>query len=140
MISAAKLKDVSELNMLVNSAYRGDSSRQGWTTEADLLDGIRIDEERLAELIQKQSSVILKYVDESKKIIGCVHLEKKGDRLYLGMLTVFPLLQSKGIGKELMRAGEEHAKNQNCLSVYMTVITDRIELIAWYERYGYKNT
>jgi ribosomal protein S18 acetylase RimI-like enzyme len=139
MISAAELKDVSELNVLVNSAYRGDSSRKGWTTEADLLDGIRIDDERLVELIQKPDSVILKYTDHDK-IIGCVHLEKKGDKLYLGMLTVFPLLQSKGIGKELMRAGEEHAKNQNCLSVYMAVITDRIELIVWYERYGYKNT
>src|ERR1044071_8100198 len=102
MISVAELKDVSELNVLVNSAYRGDSSRLGWTTEADLLDGIRIDDERLAEQIQKNDSVILKYVDESKKIIGCVHLEKKSERMYLGMLTVSPTLQSRGIGKELI--------------------------------------
>lgn len=140
MISVAELKDVSELNVLVNSAYRGDSSRQGWTTEADLLDGIRIDEERLAEQIQKPDSVILKYTDSTNKIIGCVHLEKKGDRMYLGMLTVSPKLQSKGIGKELMRTAELHAEKHNCRSVYMSVITDRIELIAWYEKYGYKNT
>ena len=140
MISVAELKDVSELNVLVNSAYRGDSSRKGWTTEADLLDGIRIDEERLTALIQKNDSVILKYTDASNKIIGCVHLEKKGDKMYLGMLTVSPRLQGKGIGKELMSASEAYARKQNCTSVYMTVITDRTELIGWYEKYGYKNT
>jgi ribosomal protein S18 acetylase RimI-like enzyme len=140
MISAAELKDVSELNELVNSAYRGDSSRQGWTTEADLLDGIRIDEERLTEVIQKQDSVILKYTDDKNKIIGCVHLEKKGHKMYLGMLTVSPTLQSRGIGKELIRTSEAYAMRQNCFSVYMSVITDRTELIAWYEKYGYKNT
>jgi len=139
MISVAELKDISELNALVNSAYRGDSSRQGWTTEADLLGGIRIDEERLMELIQKQHSIILKYT-ASNKIIGCVHLERKGDKMYLGMLTVSPTLQSRGIGKELIRASEAYAKEQNCISVYMSVITDRVELIAWYEKYGYKNT
>lgn len=139
MISAAELQDVSELNALVNSAYRGDSSRLGWTTEADLLDGIRVDDERLRELIQKPGSVILKYI-EAGKIIACVHLEKKGDRMYLGMLTVSPTLQGKGIGKELMKASEAHAQKQNCNSVYMTVITDRSELMAWYEKLGYKNT
>src|SRR5688572_6657668 len=140
MISAAELKDVSELNALVNSAYRGESSRKGWTTEADLLDGIRVDEERLRELIQKPGSVILKYTDAAEKIIGCVHLEKKGDTMYLGMLTVSPMLQSKGVGKELMKTSEVHARQQNCALIYMSVITDRIELIAWYEKYGYKNT
>jgi N-acetylglutamate synthase-like GNAT family acetyltransferase len=140
MISVAELQDVSELNVLVNSAYRGDSSRQGWTTEADLLDGIRIDEERLTELIQKPGSVILKYTDSNNKIVGCVHLERKGDKMYLGMLTVSPPLQAKGIGKELMKASEAYAVKQNCRSVYMSVITDRIELMEWYEKYGYKNT
>lgn len=140
MISTAGLKDIPELNALVNSAYRGDSSRQGWTTEADLLDGIRIDDDRLKELIQKQDSVILKYTDSNDKIIACVHLEKKGDRMYLGMLTVSPRLQSRGIGKALMQAAEIHARKWKCTSVYMSVITERTELLAWYERHGYKNT
>lgn len=140
MISVAEITDVSELNPLVNSAYRGDSSRQGWTTEADLLDGIRIDDERLEELIGKPDTVILKYTDTNNKIIGCVHLEKKDDGMYLGMLTVSPALQSKGIGKELINASEAYAKQQDCGSVYMSVITDRTELIAWYEKLGYKNT
>ncbi|MBK5285645.1 MAG: GNAT family N-acetyltransferase [Bacteroidia bacterium] len=140
MIQKAELKDVSVLNALVNSAYRGESSKQGWTTEADLLDGIRVDDEWLKEQIEKPGSLILKYLDEQNKITGCVHLEKKGSRLYLGMLTVSPIEQGRGIGKKLMKAAEEHARNLNCLSIYMTVITERTELIAWYERHGYSNT
>jgi len=99
-----------------------------------------VDDERLMELIQQKDSVILKYIDSSNKIIGCVHLEKKDDRMYLGMLTVSPPLQARGIGKELMKASEAHAKKHNCNSVYMSVITDRTELMSWYERHGYKNT
>lgn len=74
-ISKAKISDVAELNTLVNSAYRGESSKIGWTTEADLLDGIRVDEERLKEFIEKKDSMILKYTDNENRIIGCVHLE-----------------------------------------------------------------
>ena len=140
MISKAELKDVPELNALVNSAYRGDSSRQGWTTEADLLDGIRVDVQRLEEIINKPGAMILKYADDKNKITACVHLEKKGNKLYLGMLTVSPLLQGKGIGNELLRMAEAEAKKLLCSSIYMTVITDRIELITWYERHGYINT
>jgi ribosomal protein S18 acetylase RimI-like enzyme len=140
MIIRATQDDVKALNALVNSAYRGESSKQGWTTEADLLGGIRIDEERIAELIATPGSVILKYLDEQNKLTGCVHLEKKGDKLYLGMLTVSPVEQSRGIGKQLMSSAEEVAQKQNCFTIFMTVLTDRTELIAWYERLGYVNT
>jgi ribosomal protein S18 acetylase RimI-like enzyme len=140
MIKKATPDDVEVLNELVNSAYRGDSSRKGWTTEADLLGGIRVDEDRLLEMIEKPGSVILKYTDEQNKIIGCVHLEKKDERLYLGMLTVSPEKQGTGIGKMLISEAEAEAQRQNCHSIYMTVLTDRTELIAWYERLGYINT
>jgi ribosomal protein S18 acetylase RimI-like enzyme len=140
MISKATLEDVGELNALVNSAYRGDSSRLGWTTEADLLDGIRVDEERLVELIQKPGSMILKYTEEKNRIVACMHLEKKEDKLYLGMLTVSPILQGRGTGKKMLAVAEEEAKKLSCSLIYMTVLTDRTELIAWYERYGYAKT
>ncbi len=140
MIFKATIADVTALNILVNSAYRGESSKQGWTTEADLLGGIRVDEEKLLELINKKDSLILNYLNDEKKIIGCVHLEKHGSKLYLGMLTVTPELQGGGIGKKLMKEVEEIAKKFNCSSVYMSVITARSELIEWYRKYGYKNT
>jgi ribosomal protein S18 acetylase RimI-like enzyme len=139
MISKATLQDVPELNILVNSAYRGESSKKGWTTEEHLLGGIRTDEGDLSELLQKKNVTILKYT-ESGKIIGSVYLEKQAYKLYLGMLTVSPELQGGGIGKKLMQAAEDFAIENNIHKVSMTVISVRKELIEYYERRGYKKT
>lgn len=139
MITKAIVEDAPTLETLVNSAYRGDSSRQGWTTEADLLDGTRTDSAAIAELIQTPGTTLLKYI-EDKEILGCVELRNQNGRLYLGMLTVRPHLQGKGIGKKLLKAAEEEAKNQKCSSIFMTVISVRKELIDWYVRHGYQPT
>jgi ribosomal protein S18 acetylase RimI-like enzyme len=138
-ISTAILSDAPALNKLVNSAYRGDSSKQGWTTEADLLDGTRIDEAALSDLIQKPDTTILTY-KEGNSLLGCVELRKDGAKLYLGMLSVQPNTQGKGIGKKLLAAAEVHAHEQVCTKIYMTVISVRQELIDWYIRHGYQLT
>ncbi|NTS41450.1 GNAT family N-acetyltransferase [Flavisolibacter sp. BT320] len=137
-IRKATAKDVVALNKLVNSAYRGDSSRQGWTTEADLLDGIRTSETSLQGMIENSEAEIL--VAEDEEIVGCVYLEKKGRVLYLGMLTVSPMLQAKGIGASLMQAAQEVAHLCDCNRIQMTVITARETLIEYYKRKGYKDT
>lgn len=139
MIDIATIVDIPRLNALVNNAYRGDYSKKGWTTEADLLGGIRTDEQALHEIIDDPQSVLLKYVLDNE-IVGCVHLRKDDDELYLGMLTVSPELQAKGIGKQLLVAAEDEARKRNCRAIYMTVISERKELIAWYERHGYVST
>ncbi len=139
VITHASLKDAHELGILVNSAYRGDSSRQGWTTEADLLDGTRTDAAAIEDVINKPGNIILKYVDNGE-ILGCVELHLENGKLYLGMLTVRPHLQGKGIGKELLKAAESEAKNKKCKSIFMTVISVRKELIDWYVRHGYEHT
>lgn len=139
MITKALIEDATELDTLVNSAYRGDSSRTGWTTEADLLDGTRTDAAAIADLIQTADTTLLKYV-EGNEIIGCVELRIQKGKLYLGMLTVRPHWQGKGIGKELLKAAEAEAKNQQCTSIFMTVISVRKELIDWYVRHGYSLT
>ena len=128
-IMPADQKDLKNLNVLINSAYRGDTSKKGWTTEADLLDGLRTDETALGEIINENNSVILKCVDTDSLLIGCVYLQKQDHKLYLGMLTVSPLHQNKGIGKKLLNAAEKYAKNKNCSSNVMTVISVRQELI-----------
>ncbi|WP_407704833.1 GNAT family N-acetyltransferase [Tellurirhabdus rosea] len=125
--------------MLVNSAYRGDSSRKGWTTEADLLGGIRTTEEGMRAMLQKPTATILCYL-QADDLIGCVYLEKKEEDLYLGMLTVDPERQAGGIGKQLLSAAEEHARAQGCRAIQMTVISVRHELIAYYERRGFRAT
>ncbi|HZF63312.1 MAG TPA: GNAT family N-acetyltransferase [Chitinophagaceae bacterium] len=140
MTAIATTEDIDALELLVNSAYRGESSKKGWTTEADLLDGIRIDKERLEEIIRNSDSVILKMIDEDGIITGCVNLQKKHDSMFLGMLTVKPGAQGSGLGKRLMQEAEEYARLQGCSRMVMTVISVRSELIAWYERRGYHLT
>lgn len=108
-ISEASDKDVIQICALVNSAYRGETSNKGWTTEADLLDGIRMDEATLLHHLNEQESVILKCINENHEITGCVYLKNESEHLYLGMLTVAPHLQANGIGKLLLTAAEEKA-------------------------------
>ena len=139
MVKLANENDIPALNILVNSAYRGDSSKQGWTTEADLLGGIRTDEDSLKELMQQPGGCILKY-EEENKLLGCVYLKQEDNKLYLGMLTVSPTLQNKGIGKILLAASEDEARKQNCSAVFMSVISLRTELINWYKKHGYCDT
>ncbi|MBS1500462.1 MAG: GNAT family N-acetyltransferase [Bacteroidetes bacterium] len=140
-ITPASLTDAPELNALINSAYRGESAKKGWTNEAHLLDGIRINEPTIAEYIRDPKTVILKYTNAEDQIIGCVYLKtEKNRRMYLGMLTVSPALQANGIGRQLLRAAEIWAVRSNCRIVYMTVITTRTELLKWYARRGYRNT
>ncbi|QDK81544.1 GNAT family N-acetyltransferase [Spirosoma sp. KCTC 42546] len=138
-ISPATEQDIPALDKLVNSAYRGESSKKGWTTEANLIDGIRTNEEGLRTMLQTPDATIIKY-EEAGQLLGCVYLEKKGPDLYLGMLTVSPEAQTGGIGKQLMAAAEQTAIVQHCRAITMTVITVRHELIAWYERRGYQST
>ena len=140
IIRKATLKNIPELVMLVNSAYRGEGSKKGWTTEADLLDGIRTDAESIEQMINKKNAVILQSFNNNDVLQGCVYLEKQKDKMYLGMLTVSPPEQTKGIGKQLLIVAENYANEQKCLLVEMTVISVRKELIAWYQKHGYKNT
>jgi ribosomal protein S18 acetylase RimI-like enzyme len=136
MIKKATKKDISTLNSLVNSAFRGESSRKGWTTEADLLDGIRTDETLLKDAMNEKSTTFLKYV-EADNILGMVMLKNQENKLYLGMLTVAPDLQGGGIGKKLLYAAEDFAKKKQLPKIVMTVISVRQELIDWYKRHGY---
>ncbi len=139
-ILIASIHDAPELVQLVNLAYRGPESKRGWTTEADLLTGIRINDQAMRDLLTREDSVILKYTDQQGELKGCVYLEKQDRRLYLGMLSVSPLEQSSGMGSQLLKASEEYAIQQDCSIIGMTVISARTELIAWYERFGYRDT
>jgi ribosomal protein S18 acetylase RimI-like enzyme len=91
-------------------------------------------------MITKENAVILKYSDEDNVVQGCVYLEQRERKMYLGMLTVSPLLQAKGIGKKLLVQAEKYAEDKKCSTVEMTVISVRDELIKWYEKYGYRKT
>ena len=139
MITKATLQDIPALNILINSAYRGETSKKGWTTEAHLLEGKRTDVEEMTEILLNPKNTILKYT-ENDQIIGSVLLAQKEHQLYLGMLTVSPELQNSGIGKKMLAEAENQAKALGLSSIVMTVISVREELIAWYKRHGYVDT
>ena len=139
-LRTAQAADVVAIATLVNSAYRGESSRAGWTTEASLLHGQRIDAQQLLATLATPDNVVLLHAP-AELPIACVHLERTGTSCYLGMLTVQPTTQAQGLGRRLLNAAEswaiEHWQSQ---TVHMTVIVQRLELLAWYERRGYVRT
>jgi ribosomal protein S18 acetylase RimI-like enzyme len=140
LITPATPADISALVPLVNAAYRGEDDQKGWTHESHLIKGARTNAKGITELLQAPHSVILKCINHEGQLAGCVHLEKQEEKLYLGLLSVWPHLQDQGIGKHLLSASVEHAKNNNCANIRITVISARPELIAWYERHGYQRT
>jgi ribosomal protein S18 acetylase RimI-like enzyme len=140
-VITATIQDIPQLVALINSAYRGDASKKGWTTEADLLKGdIRTNEETINQLMRGEGAVFLKYINEQNQLEGCVFLDKKGNKLYLGMLSVSPDQQARGTGKQLMNAAVIYAKQHRCDVIFMRVISLRHELINWYEKQGYYQT
>ncbi len=129
--------DLPNLHALIESAYRGDSARLGWSHEADLLDGQRTDQAALADALADPAQHLLVFRD-GEELRACVALTDKGHGLaYLGLLTVDPRRQSAGLGRLILAAAEDHAAAFGAQCVEMTVIAQRSELIAWYERRGY---
>lgn len=132
--------DVEELVPLIESAYRGDSSRTGWTTEADILEGQRTDPDGVRKVITTPGSRLLT-VERDGVIVACCQLEHRGDAAYFGMFAVRPGLQGGGLGKEIIAEAERTAREDwGVTEMHMTVISVRDELIAWYERRGYRRT
>ena len=136
----ATLTDIPALIALVTSAYRGDASKQGWTTEADMLDGQRIDAEALRHDIKRADSRILLAL-ENGEVLACAHVAIEDGTGYFGMFAVSPDQQGSGVGKRMMAEAERLAREDWGLpGMRMTVIDIRDELIAFYERRGYART
>ncbi|MFJ8163792.1 GNAT family N-acetyltransferase [Streptomyces sp. NPDC096136] len=133
-------EDVPALVALVESAYRGDASRAGWTTEADYLDGQRTDPSGVGAIIADPDSTLL-VVERGDELVACCQLEHRGDHAYFGMFAVRPGLQGAGLGKEVMAEAERRAREDWKVSeMRMTVVNVREELIAYYVRRGYRRT
>lgn len=141
----ATIADIPALIDLVTSAYRGDASRIGWTTEADLLDGQRIDAEMLQADLEQPRSLIL-VAEDGGRMVACAHVaedvaEDDVPTAYFGMFSVDPAIQGGGIGKAVLAEAERVARDTlGCARMRMTVIDCRDELIAFYVRRGYVRT
>jgi ribosomal protein S18 acetylase RimI-like enzyme len=139
----ARAEDVGAILALVQSAYRGEASRAGWTTEADLLLGQRTDAEEVSAVLADPAARLI-LAEHEGALVGSVVLRAEGapgGPAYLGMLSVRPTLQARGLGRALVAEAERVAKGElGRPSVRMTVIAQRSELIAWYARLGYTPT
>lgn len=140
-IRNAGVDDIAALNALIHSAYRGEASRAGWTTEADLLDGQRTDPDDLADILADPCQALLTAWREDAPI-GCILIADRGQGMgYFGMLSVRPDLQAAGLGRRLIAAAEaELAARFGARRILISVLPQRSELIAWYERLGYRPT
>ena len=150
----AHADDVPAVVDLVESAYRGESSRAGWTTEADLLDGRRTDAEAISTLLAAPGSVML-LAEADGQLVGCCHLEQLRPpppapalstspftaEAYFGMFAVRPGRQGQGWGRQILAEAERLARDEwSASTMVLSVLAQRPDLIAWYERRGYRRT
>ena len=137
-LSDAVPSDLPALHALVESAFRGDSARVGWSHEADLLDGQRTDLGELEAILIDPDQALLVLRDDGG-LGGCVSLtDKNGGLAYLGMLTVDPQRQASGLGRQILAAAERAAAERFAATrIELTIIPHRTELTAWSERRGY---
>lgn len=140
MFRLAADEDVEAIVALVESAYRGDSSRAGWTTEAELLDGQRTDAEAVRATIAAGNRLVL--LAAERALVGCCELRKRSDgSAYFGMFAVVPTQQGAGLGTLVLAEAERVARERwRATRMEMTVLSQRAELIEWYERRGYQRT
>jgi ribosomal protein S18 acetylase RimI-like enzyme len=136
--------DFGAVVALANVAYRGGGEAAGWTSEAELIAGERLTEARLREdLAAKPGAWLLVCREEAGgAVVGTVWMEPAAGEgvWYLGLLTVQPEMQDRGLGRELLGAAEEFARERGAGRVRMTVVNVRDTLLAWYERRGYRRT
>ena len=136
----AEINDASVIADLVNTAYRGEGSRAGWTTEADLLDGLRITTPEIAALIRRNDAFVLVGVLRDQ-VVACIACEHNENTAKFGLISVKPILQNKGYGREMIQAAEAiTAREWRVAGFYLSVITLRTELIEFYERLGFERS
>ena len=134
-------RDVPAVVGLIESAYRGEASRAGWTTEEHLLGGQRTDAEAVISVLRAPGSVML-LAEHDGMLAGCCQLERRaGDEVYFGMFSVSPGRQGQGWGGKILAEAERRARDEwGARRMVMSVLAQRPELIAWYERRGYRRT
>lgn len=135
----AEPTDIDTIVELVTSAYRGEASTEGWTTEHELLGGQRTDAPMVADAIDDTDGAVI-LAERSDAVVGCIQVTREGERAHFGLFAVDPTAQARGIGSELIDEAERTAREWGCTSMDIEVIAQRAELLAYYERRGYRPT
>jgi ribosomal protein S18 acetylase RimI-like enzyme len=137
----AQASDIPALLALVHRAYRGEASRAGWTTEADLLDGQRTNAGELHALSAgaEGTRIILGSTDDVP--VASMLFAPEIAHVYLGMIAVCPARQAEGLGRQLLAEAERITRHERLPPrLRLSVIAQRDELIAWYVRRGFRPT
>lgn len=141
IIREAIFDDILQIEILIETGYRREEARKGWTHEIDILSGDRLDKGEIEGLFNKSNVKFFVAIDETSKVQGVISVTKDGDWIEFGKFAVNPILQGLGIGKMLIKTVEEFVKNQwNSNVLLLSVISTRKELIEFYKRIGFKET
>ncbi|CAN5517774.1 GNAT family N-acetyltransferase [soil metagenome] len=136
---AATVTDVDPVVALVTSAYRGEASTAGWTSEDHLLKGQRTDAAMVSAAVSDRDGTVL-LAEREGHLLGCIQLTRAGGEAHFGMFAVDPALQAGGVGSALLTHAEDLARSWGCSTMDLEVIAQRELLIAYYERRGYRRT
>ena len=140
-LTVATDADVGAVVTLINLAFRGrgDGTGAGWSNEEEYIDGTRITEDLLREdMAAKPHARLLLWRRADGALLGCVWLEPEHEGVwYLGMLAIPPRNQKAGLGRKMLEAAEDWAKQQGATEIKMSVVHLRTALIEWYKRRGY---
>jgi GNAT superfamily N-acetyltransferase len=127
-IRLAILDDAEPLASLINAAFR---------VELPFIEGDRTNPGAVRAYMKKGKFLL---AEDSSGLAGCVYVELRGDRGYLGLLGVEPQRQGTGLGRKLMDAAEEFFRAAGCVAVDLRIVSARTPLPAFYGHLGYVET
>ena len=125
-IRTACAADTESLTRLINAAF---------AVERVAIEGERVNRAKLEAFLRTGEFLLL---EKDRQLHGCVYIEKRGERGYLGMLAVEPNRQGNGLGRFLAREAERRLLALGCRFVDLRVISARAELTAFYAKLGYR--
>jgi GNAT superfamily N-acetyltransferase len=134
--------DVPEVVSLINLAFRGRGQDAGWSIQEEYINGTRITQELLREdMAAKPHATLLLWRTADTSLLGCVWMEPEQNGVwYLGLLALPPREQNAGLGRKLLEAAENWARERRATEIRMSVVNLRVALIEWYKRRGYTLT
>jgi predicted N-acetyltransferase YhbS len=121
----ARSADADRIAALVNRAFLAES----WFKSTD-----RTNASQVRELLSKGVFLLL---EEDARLLACVYLEPRGDRVYLGMLSVEQDVQGRGLGRRMMREAEDFSRRAGHVAIDLRIVHLREELPPYYRKLGY---
>jgi N-acetylglutamate synthase-like GNAT family acetyltransferase len=128
-VRIAELEDAERITSVINSAFR--------LAEQFFIDDARIDVESVRNFLNTGNFLL---VERESVLVGCVYVEPRANRAYLGLLAVDPARQQSGLGSALMDAAEDVCRGLSCHSMDIKVVNLRTDLFGFYQRRGYVET